>query len=123
MPKPRLTRDDPQLWHLDVHHGLSAADAVAELGEAWAQMLAAGGGMALQIVHGYGKSGQGGEIYFAVHQVLAANRLRLRQRHPTDARGRPNHGATVVEMARMEPLQLPSVLRRLGRASETELDE
>ncbi len=119
MPKPRLNRNDPQLWHLDVHHGLSAVDAIGELCAAWREMVAAGGAMTLHIVHGYGKSGRGGEIYFAVHQVLAHNRGRVRQRQALDPIGRVNPGATLVEVARPQPLQLPVVLRRLAPARDS----
>ncbi len=123
MPRQRLDRSDPHLWHLDVHHGLAAAEAVSELCAAWDLMLAAGGTMALQVVHGYGKSGKGGEIYFAVHQLLAANRRRVAQSHPKDPRGQPNPGATVLRVGRAEALQAPAVLQRLGRGEDGQVGD
>ncbi|MSQ85177.1 MAG: hypothetical protein EXR77_20260 [Myxococcales bacterium] len=105
----RLRKLDDADWQLDLHTGLSVATAVAVFAQTVAELPA---GVTLEIIHGYGKSGSGGEIYLALYQVLALNRKMLAYRHPV-LNGQPNIGCTLVQRQAAGELAMPVELQRL----------
>ncbi|MSQ82320.1 MAG: hypothetical protein EXR77_05285 [Myxococcales bacterium] len=98
-------------WQLDIHHGVSATQALEQFCQAYALLEQQPLGKGLVVVHGYGSSGRGGQIYLALHHLLAHNRGQLSYGHPL-LNGRTNPGCTRVVVRRLGPLTQPQHLLR-----------
>lgn len=76
-------------------HGLTVDEAIATFVQEYNRLVAGGFRGRIEVVHGYGSSGEGGAIRRRLRSFLEANRDRFRHVTAGDARGNP--GVTYVE--------------------------
>lgn len=108
---PRLQQPPDLDWQLDLHGGLSTEQALTEFLQAYDLLLQQPVDKVLLVIHGYGSTGRGGEIYLAPHQLLEHNRMRARFSHPL-LDGRRNPGCTRVQWRLRQRLEVPDSLAR-----------